>query len=79
MADARNEFMMHLVHELPAPRPLIFRMQTEPPELARWWGPNGFTAPAPPTSDGGGGLDPDGLTAPATPPAEIGGGWDPNG
>jgi uncharacterized protein YndB with AHSA1/START domain len=45
MADARNEFMMHLVHELPAPRPLIFRMQTEPPELARWWGPNGFTAP----------------------------------
>lgn len=41
--------------------------------------PDGFSAPAPPPSDGGGGWDPDGLTAPAPPPAEIGGGWDPNG
>jgi uncharacterized protein YndB with AHSA1/START domain len=46
MADAHNEFMLHLVRELPVPRALIFRKQTEPPELARWWGPNGFTAPS---------------------------------
>jgi uncharacterized protein YndB with AHSA1/START domain len=31
---------------LPAPRPVVFSALTEPGELARWWGPRGFTAPA---------------------------------
>ena len=46
MAGARREFMLHLVRELPVPRPLIFGMHTEPRQLARWWGPNGFTVPS---------------------------------
>ncbi|MFF5184144.1 SRPBCC domain-containing protein [Streptomyces sp. NPDC000345] len=32
--------------ELPAASPDVFRALTEPPELARWWGPDGFTIPA---------------------------------
>jgi uncharacterized protein YndB with AHSA1/START domain len=31
---------------LPAPRPLVFKACTEPSELAKWWGPRGFTAPS---------------------------------
>jgi uncharacterized protein YndB with AHSA1/START domain len=31
---------------LPAPRPLVFTACTEPDELAKWWGPEGFTAPS---------------------------------
>jgi uncharacterized protein YndB with AHSA1/START domain len=46
MAGTRREFMLHLVRELPKPRPLIFGMHTEPRQLARWWGPNGFTVPS---------------------------------
>ena len=34
---------MHCV--LPAPPPRVFRACTEPGELAKWWGPRGFTAP----------------------------------
>jgi uncharacterized protein YndB with AHSA1/START domain len=30
---------------LPAPRSRVFSALTEPDELARWWGPNGFSAP----------------------------------
>ena len=37
---------MHLERVLPAPRPLVFRMHAEPDQLARWWGPEGFTAPS---------------------------------
>ena len=28
-----------------APREKVFRMLTEPAELARWWGPHGYTTP----------------------------------
>jgi uncharacterized protein YndB with AHSA1/START domain len=28
-----------------APRPLVFRMWTDPRHLARWWGPSGFSNP----------------------------------
>jgi uncharacterized protein YndB with AHSA1/START domain len=39
----------HLVLELKcvlgAPRERIFRALTEPAELAKWWGPHGFTTP----------------------------------
>ncbi len=29
-----------------APRSLLFKACTEPDELAKWWGPRGFTAPS---------------------------------
>jgi uncharacterized protein YndB with AHSA1/START domain len=29
-----------------APREVVFRACTEPDQLAKWWGPNGFTAPS---------------------------------
>jgi uncharacterized protein YndB with AHSA1/START domain len=31
---------------LRAPRSLVFKALTEPDQLAKWWGPNGFTAPS---------------------------------
>jgi uncharacterized protein YndB with AHSA1/START domain len=31
---------------LRAPRSRVFRALTEPDELAKWWGPRGFTAPS---------------------------------
>ena len=31
---------------LHAPRSLVFRALTDPDELAKWWGPKGFTAPS---------------------------------
>jgi uncharacterized protein YndB with AHSA1/START domain len=37
---------LHLERVLPAPRPRVFRMHAEPDQLARWWGPKGFTAPS---------------------------------
>lgn len=37
---------LHLERVLPAPRPVVFRAHAEPDRLAKWWGPNGFTAPS---------------------------------
>jgi uncharacterized protein YndB with AHSA1/START domain len=37
--------ILHLERVLPAPRPLVFRACTESAELAKWWGPRGFTTP----------------------------------
>lgn len=31
---------------LPAPRSAVFKALTEPDELAKWWGPGGFTSPS---------------------------------
>ena len=31
---------------LPAPRARVFAACTEPDELAKWWGPHGFTSPS---------------------------------
>lgn len=28
---------------LPAPRPLVWKVWTDPVHLARWWGPKGFS------------------------------------
>ncbi|ATW46848.1 SRPBCC family protein [Streptomyces xantholiticus] len=36
---------LHLQRVLPAPRSVVFRALTEPQELAKWWGPDGFTIP----------------------------------
>jgi uncharacterized protein YndB with AHSA1/START domain len=31
---------------LPAPRPIVYRALAEPEELAKWWGPRGFSVPS---------------------------------
>jgi uncharacterized protein YndB with AHSA1/START domain len=36
---------LNMTAELPAPRADVFRAMTDPDELARWWGPRGFTTP----------------------------------
>lgn len=36
---------LHMRRVLRAPRSAVFRALTEPHELARWWGPTGFTIP----------------------------------
>ncbi|MEU0074202.1 SRPBCC domain-containing protein [Streptomyces sp. NPDC006332] len=36
---------LHLRRVLRAPRPVVFRAVTEPQELVKWWGPEGFTIP----------------------------------
>jgi len=46
MTAASNDLTLHLERILPAPRPLVFRAQTEPDLLAEWWGPAGFSAPS---------------------------------
>lgn len=37
---------LHMRRVLPAPRWRVFKALTEPEELAKWWGPHGFTAPS---------------------------------
>ncbi len=37
---------LHMNRVLAAPRSVVFRACTEPGELAKWWGPRGFTAPS---------------------------------
>jgi uncharacterized protein YndB with AHSA1/START domain len=41
-----SELALHMKRVLPASRPLVFNALTEPDELAKWWGPSGFTAPS---------------------------------
>ena len=41
-----NELKLHLERVLPAPRAVVFSALIEPDELAKWWGPKGFTAPS---------------------------------
>jgi uncharacterized protein YndB with AHSA1/START domain len=38
--------VLRLRRILPAPRASVYRALTEPTELAKWWGPHGFTAPS---------------------------------
>lgn len=37
---------LHLQRVLRAPRSVVFRALTEPQELAKWWGPDGFAIPS---------------------------------
>ena len=41
-----GELRLRIDRVLPAPRGRVFRALTEPGELIRWWGPNGFTSPS---------------------------------
>ena len=45
MTAGPGELTLHLDRVIPASRPLVFDACTEPAELAKWWGPYGFTAP----------------------------------
>ena len=38
--------VLRLNRVLPAPRAVLYRALTDPEELAKWWGPRGFTAPS---------------------------------
>jgi uncharacterized protein YndB with AHSA1/START domain len=38
--------VLRLTRILPAPRETVYRALTEPGEIAKWWGPRGFTAPS---------------------------------
>jgi uncharacterized protein YndB with AHSA1/START domain len=40
-----NALTLELSRTLPADREAVWRAMTEPSELAKWWGPKGFTVP----------------------------------
>jgi uncharacterized protein YndB with AHSA1/START domain len=46
MTADSGELVLELRRVFPAPRPLLFKAFTAPDELARWWGPAGFTTPS---------------------------------
>ena len=43
---ASHTLWLHMARVLPAPRPTVWQATTDPNELAKWWGPKGFTAPS---------------------------------
>jgi uncharacterized protein YndB with AHSA1/START domain len=43
---ASDRLWLRLTRVLPAPRVDVYRAMTDPEELARWWGPKGFTSPS---------------------------------
>ena len=45
MAATPDDLTLHLERVLPAPRSQVFTMHVDPNQLARWWGPKGFTVP----------------------------------
>lgn len=45
MSADHDELALRLERVLPAPCSVMFMVHTEPDELAKWWGPKGFTAP----------------------------------
>lgn len=46
MTLGSDELTLHLTRVLPAAPSRVFRVLVEPEELAKWWGPSGFTTPA---------------------------------
>jgi uncharacterized protein YndB with AHSA1/START domain len=46
MAGEPGGLTLDLKRVLGAPRAAVFRALTDPDELAKWWGPAGFTAPS---------------------------------
>ena len=46
MNERAGGLVLELKLVVGAPRERIFRALTEPRELAKWWGPHGFTTPA---------------------------------
>ena len=46
MTAQSGKLTLEIKRVLPAARPVVFRAFTAPDELARWWGPDGFTVPS---------------------------------
>lgn len=40
-----QQFNLVITHEFAAPRDRVFKAWIEPAQMAKWWGPNGFTNP----------------------------------
>ena len=45
MPDPKKRFVLEQEHVVDALPERVFALLTEPAELARWWGPHGFTTP----------------------------------
>ena len=45
MTDQPSGLLLELRYVVEAPRERVFSMLTEPVEVAKWWGPRGFTTP----------------------------------
>lgn len=45
MTGQKGRLVLELRWSLDAPAERVFRMLTEPADLAMWWGPHGFTTP----------------------------------
>lgn len=45
MTDQEERFILEQVRVFDAPLERVFEAFTEPAELAKWWGPHGFTTP----------------------------------
>src|SRR5215207_9681228 len=43
---ADDGLVLRLKGVLPAPRAAVYRALSDPGQLAKWWGPRGFTAPS---------------------------------
>jgi uncharacterized protein YndB with AHSA1/START domain len=43
---ASDGLWLRMTRLLPAPRADVYRALTDPSELAKWWGPRGFTSPS---------------------------------
>ena len=46
MAARSDEQMLEIQRVLPAARSVVFGAFTDPDELAKWWGPRGFSVPS---------------------------------
>lgn len=46
MRAGSGDLTLEITRLLPAPRSVVFVAFSEPSELARWWGPHGFTIPS---------------------------------
>ena len=43
---AEEGLSLRMTRVLPAPRDRVWQAMTEPEQLAKWWGPKGFTTPS---------------------------------
>jgi uncharacterized protein YndB with AHSA1/START domain len=46
MAASSADLTLELTRRLPAAAPVVFGAFTDPNELAKWWGPRGFSVPS---------------------------------
>ncbi len=46
MSVDSSGLVLHMRRGLPAPRARVFQELSDPAELAKWWGPRGFSAPS---------------------------------